>query len=265
MGSALETVRTALITGASSGIGRAFARPLAAMGKDLILVARREDRLQALAAELSEKYPIQAHILQADLAQPDGPQRLFADTEGRGLTVDLLVNAAGFARVGEFSELPWEAQAAMIQLNVQALVELTRRYLPGMRQRHGGGVINIASTAAFQPVPYMAVYAATKAFVLSFSEAVAQEVAADGVTVLALCPGATATEFWSIAGHWQDRLATMQLPDRVAALSLRAFDRRRSSIVPGLQDRVLAFAASRLSPRPLAARLAARILFGRRS
>ena len=263
MTSALETVHTALITGASSGIGRAFAQLLAGMGKDLILVARREDRLQTLAAELTRQYPIHSHVLPVDLGRLDGPGRLFADTEARGLTVDLLVNAAGFARVGEFSELPWETQGAMIQVNVQALAELTRLYLPGMRQRHQGGVINVASSAAFQPVPYMAVYAATKAFVLSFSEAIAQEVAEDGVTVLALCPGATATEFWSIAGHWQDRLAAMQSPDRVAAVALRAFKRRRSSVIPGLQNKVMAFAASRLSPRPVAARLAARIIRGK--
>jgi short-subunit dehydrogenase len=264
MGTPLEKVETALITGTSGGIGAAFARQLAALGKDLILVARREDKLSALAGELAARHSIQTHSIVADLSQPSAASFLFAETDRRGLAVDLLVNNAGFAKVGAFSEIPLDVQADMIRLNVSTVAELTRLYLPAMRQRRRGGVINVASNAAFQPVPYMAVYAATKAFVLSFSEAVAEEVAADGVTVLALCPGATATDFWTVAGAWESRLHTMQTADEVVTVALRAFERQKSSVVSGFQNRLLAFASSRLGPRRLVARIAGRIFSARR-
>ena len=256
----LERVETALLTGASSGIGEAFARRLAALGKDLILVARREDRLKALAADLAAKHGVQTHVIAADLSQPSAAASLFAETERRGLVVDLLINNAGFAKVGDFAKLPCDVQADMIRLNVNTLAELTRLYLPGMCQRRRGGVINVASNAAFQPVPYMAVYAATKAFVLSFSEAVAEEVAADGVTVLALCPGATATDFWTIAGAWEDRRDAMQTAEEVVTVALRALERHKASVVVGFQNRLVAFVSSRLGPRRLVARIAGRML-----
>ena len=259
MSSPLEKVETALITGASGGIGEAFACRLAALSKNLILVARREDKLNALAGELAAKHGVQTHVIAADLSQPSAAASLFAETERRGLVVDLLINNAGFAKVGDFAELPLDVQADMIRLNVNTLAELTRCYLPALCPRRRGGVINVASNAAFQPVPYMAVYAATKAFVLSFSEAVAEEVAAAGVTVLALCPGATATDFWTIAGTWEDRRDTMQTADEVVAVALRAFERRKSSVVAGFQNKLLVFAASRLGPRRLVARIAGRM------
>ena len=231
--SVLDGVTTALITGASGGIGEAFARHLAALGKDLVLVARSEEKLNALARDLASLHSVQARVLVADLARHDSAAALYAETERLGLAVDLLVNNAGFAKGGEFSEIPFDVQADMVRLNVNTLMELTRLYLPSMRERRRGGVINVASNASFQPVPYMAVYGATKAFVLSFSEALAEEVAADGVTVMALCPGATATGFWETAGVWQEQRSSMPAPDEVVADGLRAFERRRRWFVQG--------------------------------
>lgn len=256
----LEQVETALITGASSGIGEAFARQLAARGKKLVLVARSEDRLRTLAQELSDDHGVQTHVIQADLARPSAAAELFAATARLGLSVDLLVNNAGFSRAGSFAEIPLEVQADMVHLNVNTLMELARLYLPAMRLRRRGGVINVASNAAFQPVPYMAVYAATKAFVLHFSEGVAEEVAADGVTVMALCPGATATDFWRKAGIWERWLGIMTPPDKVVAAALRAFQRRKSSFTPGFQYKVVAFLTSRVLPRRLVARIAGRVI-----
>jgi len=258
----LDEVKVALITGASGGIGEAFARQLAALGKELVVVARRADRLQALAAELTSRHRVQVHVIVADLAQPGAATTLFAETERRGLAVDLLINNAGFGKGGEFTAIPFEDQAEMVRLNVNTLMELTRLYLPAMRQRKRGGVINLASTAAFQPVPNMAVYGATKAFVLSFSEAVAHEVRADGVRVMALCPGFTATGFQAVSGvgeAWRDR---MPGPDEVVAAALRAFEKGRRTAVPGFGNRFLAFGV-RLVPRRLAASIAAGKVAGR--
>jgi short-subunit dehydrogenase len=260
----LDRVETALVTGASSGIGDAFARRLAAMGKTLVLVARREKELRSLAEELSSKHGIIAYVLPADLTQPLAAHSLFDETERLGLGVDLLVNNAGFSKQGAFAELPFDVQASMVQLNVNTLMELTRLYLPGMRQRRRGGVINVASNAAFQPVPYMAIYAATKAFVLHFSEGVAEEVRDDGVTVMALCPGATATQFWAVAGIWEDRLDSMQTAEEVVDVALRAFEQRRAWVMPGFRNRLVAFLASRLGPRWLVTRMAARVVGGKR-
>ncbi len=255
MGSPLDSIETVLITGASRGIGEAFARQLAARGKDLVLVARSQGELDALARELALQHGVRARVIAADLSRPSAAAAIFAETERLGLGVDLLINNAGFSKAGEFTEVPFDAQADMVRLNVNTLVELTHLYLPGMRQRRRGGVINVASNAAFQPVPYMAVYAASKVFVLHFSEALAEEVRGEGVTVMALCPGWTATDFWSVAGKWEDRLYLMHTPDQVVAVALRAFARRRSWVMPGLGNRSLAFLASRLAPRWLAARV----------
>ena len=256
---ALVGIETALITGASSGIGAAFARLLAAQGVRPILVARREERLHALADELAEGHGLQAPVLVADLSRPGSAASLFAETERLGLAVDLLVNNAGFGKGGEFTDLPLEVQADMVRLNVQTLMELTWLYLPAMRQRSRGGVINVASTAAWQPVPDLAVYAASKAFVLHFSEAVAEEVAADGVTVMALCPGATATEFWSTVGLWEDVLDSMATPDEVVAQALTAFARRRRVFVHGARNKVVTWGA-RIGPRRLVTSLARRMM-----
>ena len=255
----LDTISTALITGASGGIGEAFARQLAALGKDLVLVARREDKLNTLARELESLHAVQTRVIPADLARPDSASDLYAETQRLGLVIDLLINNAGFARAGDFSELPFDVQADMVRLNVNTLTELTRLYLPSMRQRRRGGVINVASNAAFQPVPYIAVYGATKAYVLSFSEAIAEEVAVDGVTVMALCPGATATDFHETAGVWVQELSSMPTPDEVVAAGLRAFDRRRRTFLHGATNQLTAI-ASRLLPRRLVVRLTARVM-----
>jgi len=245
----LAGVETALITGASGGIGEAFARRLAALGKNLVLVARSKDRLEALAGELAAQHGLQVHVIGADLARPDAAASVFAETERLGLAIDLLVNNAGFGKAGDFAELPLDAQADMLQLNVNTLMELTRLYLPAMRGRRRGGVINVASNAAFQPVPYMAVYGASKAFVLSFSAALSEEVRHDGVTVMALCPGATATSFWKVAGLWEGSQGAMDTPEKVVAVALRGFDQRKLWAIPGVRYRLAAFLSSRLAPR----------------
>jgi short-subunit dehydrogenase len=257
--SVLDGVETALITGASGGIGEAFARQLAAMGKDLIVVARSEEKLHSLARELVGLHSVHVQVITADLARHDSALALRAETERLGLAVDLLINNAGFAKGGEFSDLPFEAQADMVRLNVNTLVEMTRLYLPSMRERRRGGVINTASTAAFQPVPYMSVYGATKAFVLSFSEAIGEEVAGDGVTVMALCPGATATGFQETAGVWEGQGTSMATPDEVAAAGLSAFEHRRRSFVQGAVNKLMTI-ATRLGPRRLILHLTARVV-----
>jgi short-subunit dehydrogenase len=257
--SVLDSVATVLITGASGGIGEAFARHLAVLGKDLVLVARSEERLNALAGDLASQYAVHAHVIAADLARHDSAAGIYAETERLGLAVDLLINNAGYGKGGEFSELSFEVQADMVRLNVNTLMELTRLYLPSMRQRRRGGVINVGSTASFQPVPYMAVYGATKAFVLSFSEALAEEVAADGVTVMALCPGATATGFQETAGVWEEQRTSMPAPDKVVADGLHAFERRRRSFVQGTANKLMSIIA-RFGPRRLIARLTGRVV-----
>jgi hypothetical protein len=207
---------------------------------------------------------VQVHVIAADLSRPGAGTSVFAETECLGLAVDLLVNNAGFSKAGEFVELPFEIQADMVRLNVNTLMELTRLYLPAMRQRRRGGVINVASNAAFQPVPHMTVYGATKAFVLSFSEALAEEVCQDGVTVMALCPGATATQFWKVAGIWEERLDAMQSADEVVQVGLRGLEQRRSSVIPGLRNRLVVFLSTRLGPRRMVARIAARVMSAKR-
>jgi short-subunit dehydrogenase len=255
----LDEIETALVTGASGGIGEAFARHLAALGKDLVLVARSEEKLRALAGELSSEYRVNTHVIVADLARPDSAAAIHAETERRGIEVDLLINNAGYAKSGDFTGLSFEVQADMIRLNVNTLMELTWLYLPAMRQRGRGGVINLGSTASFQPVPYMAVYGATKAFVLSFSEAVAEEVASDGVTVMALCPGATATGFQATAGVWEEQRDSMVTPDELVAEALRAFERGQPFFVHGAINKLTAIIA-RITPPRFVTYLAGRVV-----
>jgi short-subunit dehydrogenase len=175
------------------------------------------------------------------------------------LAVDLLINNAGYGKGGEFTELSFEVQASMMRLNVNTVVELARLYLPAMRQRKRGGVINLGSTASFQPVPGMAVYGATKAFVLSFSEALAQEVARDNVRVMALCPGGTATGFQATAQVWEEQRDSMPTPDEVVRDGLAAFDRGKVFFVHGARNRLLTFLV-RLAPRRLVAQMAGRVV-----
>ena len=235
----------ALITGASAGLGVDFARQLSAQGKRLVLVARRKDRLEALAAELGN-----ARAVEADLSKVDAIERLMADLDAHGEHVQLLVNNAGFGLTGKFAELDGKRQRQMIDLNCGALVELAHAVLPGMIERKAGQILNVASTAAFQPGPGMAVYFATKAFVLSFSEALHEEVKRHGVVVSALCPGPTATEFGEVAGFGPSNLL-----DRIAADSpsvvragLRGLEKGRAIVVPGLMNKSTA-QANRFFPR----------------
>jgi short-subunit dehydrogenase len=243
---------TVLITGASSGIGRELAKCFAEEGCRLILVARTRASLEALAAELRQSYQIEVRVLPADLAQPETPICLFANLEAEGLQVDVLVNNAGFGAQGPFAELPLERQLEMIQVNVTALTHLTHLFLPAMIERRRGGMINVASTAAFQPGPLMAVYYATKAFVLSFSEALAEELRGSGLTVTALCPGPTHTNFAVAAGMQNSRLLRMKSMSAkaVAQIGHRAFRQGRYVSIAGLRNQLAAFSV-RLAPRVL--------------
>ncbi len=239
-----------LVTGASSGIGRELARCFAADGCRLMLVARKRQALQALGEELRAAHKTQSEVFPADLAQPGTPSRIFEHLEATGTKVDVLVNNAGFGARGPFVELPVERQLDMLQVNVTALTHLTRLLLPGMVLRRRGGVLNVASTAGFQPGPGMAVYYATKAFVLSFSDAIAEELAGSGVTVTALCPGATETNFAAAANAQTSRLfqRTAMSAATVARIGHDAFRRGRSVVIAGFRNRLLAFSV-RLGPR----------------
>jgi short-subunit dehydrogenase len=247
----------ALVTGASSGIGQAFARALARRGQKLVLVARRADRLDALAAELGGRA---VATLPLDLTAPRAGDRLEGELARRGLAVDLLVNSAGLGDTGRFHERPLEASLRMVALNVTAVVELTRRLLPAMIERRRGRVVNVVSTSAFQPVPFLAAYAATKAFVLSFTEALAEELRGTGVEVQALCPGLTATEFQEVAHT--DRVAFNRTramrPEDVVAASLRGLDRGRLRVVPGIDNWLVANLQAWL-PRSLVRRIGAQL------
>ena len=252
--------KTALITGASSGIGAAFARALAAKGCDLILVARSEEKLYTLASQLADKHSIRAEVIVADLSRVGAARTVFEETQQRGLTVDILINNAGFGTYGPFDTLNAEREQEVIRLNVATLVDLTHSFLPAMLARHQGAIINVASVAAFQPIPYQAVYAATKAFVLSFSEALWGEYRTQGVRVLALSPGETATEFFHVLGNGYDTpLGNVETPEQVVQVGLRALERGRPSVVSGRQNALLAN-SSRFIPRGLGVRLTMHVI-----
>lgn len=223
---------TALVTGASSGIGEAFARELAQRGADLILVARSEKKLSKLADDLKGKYRSSIHIFPMDLVLPGAPQQLFDSIMTNGLSVHLLVNNAGFGKWAHFLGESMETYEGMMSLNISALVKLTYLCVPEMLTRGGGGVINVASTAAFQPVPYQAVYAASKAFVLSFTEALAGEYRERNVRCLALCPGNTSTNFMAIANANAEGMA-FATSEAVAKTGLNAFTEGKSYHVHG--------------------------------
>jgi short-subunit dehydrogenase len=246
-----------LVTGASSGIGAAYARGLRARGERVVLVARRAERLRSLADDLGGEP--NALVLPLDLARPGAAEGLRSDVEARGIAVDCLVNCAGLGHTARFEAQRPEAIRAMLDVNVCALVELTRAFLPGMRSRGRGRIVNVASNAAFQPVPYLTVYAATKAFALSFTEGLAEELRGTGVRVQALCPGITATEFLEVAethrGLLVTRMPTMTA-DAVVRASLEGLDRGRLRVVAGWPNRVLGFVVQRLAPRGLARRVA---------
>lgn len=230
---------TALITGASSGIGEQFARQLAAEGADLIVTARSRDRLEALAQELSARHGVRVDVVSADLSVPGGVDALVRGVSALGVFVEHLINNAGFGAVGRLSEADPARLAAMVRLNCESLVLLTRHYLTPMLEKRRGGVIQVASTAAYQPMPFMATYGASKAFVLSFSRALAEELRGTGVHVLALCPGPVPTGFQSVAGiePGMERVAALSAEQTVAR-ALAAYRKQRTVTVPGAVNQV---------------------------
>lgn len=243
-----------LITGASAGLGAEFARQYSAQDDTLALVARRLDRLEALRRDLGGDI----HIFAADLALPGAPADLLARIEAKGLYVHTLINNAGFGLGGDVQEADPERLTSMIDLNIRALTELTRAVLPGMLARGGGEILNVASTAAFQPGPHMAVYYATKAYVLSFTEALHQEMKGNPVRVTALCPGPTQSEFFDVA-QVTGMLPRMAVPvEGVVAAGIRGLAKGKAIVIPGAKNKVFA-QGSRLLPRAAMRRIVARI------
>jgi short-subunit dehydrogenase len=256
--------RTAVVTGASSGIGREIARVLAGRGHGVTLVARREERLRALADELRDTHGVRAETVTADLTDQRAREGIAAAVAERGLVAHVLVNAAGLSTVGAVHTNDVAAELAMIRTDVEALAHLCSLFLPGMVDRKAGAILNVASTAAFQPMPGQAGYAASKAFVVSYSQAVRAELAGTGVSITTLCPGPVETEFAAAAG-FDDEEAKAALPsfmwvsqETVAAAGVDGLERGRAVVVPGAANRVAAIGA-RLAPRrvlvPLLARL----------
>lgn len=245
-----ESPKTALITGASSGIGKALATEFAKGGYDLVLAARSVDKMQTLANELTQRHKIRVTVIGADLESLDGAARLYADVQARAIRLSALVNNAGFGTFGEFKDTALESAQGMMQLNIQSLVVLTKLFLPDLIASRGK-VLNVASTAAFQPGPFMAVYYATKAFVLSFSEAIAAELAPHGVTVTALCPGPTVSGFQDKAVMQDSALVkgkSLPTSEEVAAKGYRAFQRGKRVYIPGCMNWLLAQSV-RFTPR----------------
>ena len=233
---------TALVTGASGGIGEELARLFAADGHDLVLLARSRDKLARLADELGREHNVSARVVASDLARAEAPGEVFEELEGAGVTVDALVNNAGFGSYGLFAETDLKHELGLLQVNVVALTHLTKLFLPGMLRRGRGYVMNVASTAAFQPGPLMAAYYASKAYVLSLSEALANECAGTGVRVSALCPGPTETGFVAAAGMGDSKLFDRAVMDAraVAEAGYRGLLAGRAIVIPGLRNSLLA-------------------------
>jgi uncharacterized protein len=252
-----STSKTALITGASSGLGYEFAYLFAQDHHNLILVARSEQKLAQLADELTQKYSISVKLIVKDLSQSNAPAEIFAEVQRSAISVNFLVNNAGFATYGLFAETDLEAELQMMQVNMITLTHLTKLFLPDMLQRQQGKILNVASTAAFQPGPLMAVYYATKAYVLSFSEALANEVQGTGVTVTALCPGPTASGFQQRADMEQSKLVSRQKimdAKTVARMGYQELMNNKTIVIPGLKNKLLALSV-RFMPRSLVTQL----------
>jgi short-subunit dehydrogenase len=248
----------ALVTGASSGIGEVFARQLAERGANLVLIARSQDKLDALAQELQGRFGTSVEVLACDLSEPGAGAALAARLAERAVRVDVLINAAGFGLFGQLHEVDPARTSQQVVLNVAALTELTCALLPQMRARNSGAIVNVASTAAFQPLPYMAVYGATKAYVLSFTEALWAETRGTGVRVTALCPGATDTPFFDTATAHAS-IGPRMAPEQAVAAAFSALEGRRCSVIPGLRNRLLA-GAPRLTPRQTVVRISERTM-----
>ena len=258
MNTAVPLPKTALVTGASSGIGLALARAFARRGYGLVLLARDRARLDAVKAELGKAYGVGVRIIAADLAAPGAAERIFAETEGAGIPIGVLVNNAGFAEYGPFAEKDGDAQLGMIALNISAVTDLTHRFLRKMLERGAGKILNVASTAAFQPGPLMAVYYASKAYVLSLSEALREEVRGRGVAITALCPGPTESDFFKkqpqMLGSRLIRRGTLMSADRVAEAGYDALMKNKAVVIPGVRNKMLAF-ASRVGPRGMVTKI----------
>jgi uncharacterized protein len=251
--------KTALVTGASSGIGRAFAYALAKRGARLLLVARSHDKLHDLTQELRHDYACDATYLTVDLSAPGAVEAISSHLRATETVVDVLVNNAGFAAYGRFEAIPWARQRDEVLVNCMAAVELTHLVLPGMQAKADGVIITVASTAAFQPDPYMAVYGATKSFLLSFSEALWAENRQQGIRVVALCPGATQTAFFDVVGAKEAAVGTPMPVAAVIEEAMWAVDRNRSHRVVGMKNRILSN-LQRLLSRQGAAMLVEKIL-----
>jgi uncharacterized protein len=250
-----KIMTTALITGASSGIGKAFARELASRQTDLVLVARSQEKLDNLATELSSQYQIKTTVIVQDLTIAAAGKAVFETIQAQDLTIDLLINNAGFGDYGAFGDRPLSKMIEMVQLNITAVVELTGLFLPLMQARKDGAIINVASIAAFQPIPYMSVYAATKAFLLNFSEALWAENKDLGVKILVICPGPTESEFYTRA-EFPDSAAvlntmTIASAQKVVREGLKALDKGQSTAVVGSFTNQIIVNLPRLLPRNL--------------
>jgi uncharacterized protein len=245
-----------LVTGASSGIGWELAKCFAADKSNLVLVARNRGALEKLSAELQAAHGIQVHILSADLSRPETPKRIFQELSAQNITVDVLVNNAGFGLHGEFVDLPLPGQLDIIHVNITALTELTGLFLPGMIQRRRGGILNVGSVAGFLPGPNMAVYYASKAFVLSFTEALAEETSGTGVNISVLCPGPTESNFGNVARGGKSRQVERpkMSAQTVAQIGHQEFRAGKVVVVPGISNKLLAF-LPRISPRKLVRRV----------
>jgi uncharacterized protein len=249
----------ALITGASSGIGECFACALAARNRNLVLVARSLNKLEALATEFRHEHPVEVIPVGMDLSSKGAPHQLAELLKERKLEVDLLVNNAGFGAQGEFWRLSLDRQIQMVHLNILALVELTHSLLPSMVEQRRGAIVNVSSTASFQPVPYTSLYAATKAFVTSFSMALEEELRPYGVSVITLCPGGTRTNFFEASQYETRNFAVgLQSPEDVVKEALRALDGNGGLVVSGVLNRLM-IASQRLAPRSLVVKAAGNI------
>jgi short-subunit dehydrogenase len=245
----------ALVTGASAGIGVALAKELAAGGTNLVLTARRKDRLEDLAASLRSQYKVKTEVFVANLADSNAPEQIFAFTKGKGIQIDLLINNAGFGQFGEFPSVETQRLLNMVLVNCHAVVHLTRLYLPEMIARRRGDVLILASTASFQAVPYISTYAATKAFDLLFAEGLAEEMKPYGIRVCALCPGSTETEFHVVAGQDQF-IRKAETAEKVAHTGLKALAAGKSYVISGLGN-YLGAHGERLVPRRFVTKIAA--------
>jgi uncharacterized protein len=248
-----------VITGASAGIGWSLAQQLAAAGAHLVLSARRTDRLRKLAADLSAKHAIETEILPADLTRPEAPAEIHSFTSRKGLEIELLINNAGFGAFGYIHGIDEGRLLEMVQVNCAAVVHLTRLYAADMVQRRHGDILIVASTAAFQAVPFNSAYAATKAFDLIFAEGIAEELRPFGVSVCALCPGPTTTEFQKVAQQPDRAFKVAETPDKVARVGLEALAKGKTFVISGAMNRIM-MEAERLAPRPFVAKMAAKMM-----